>query len=59
MPHLLGGMSPGLRKHFKGKTTFDFAAIDEALFAELEEMTARSFEAYAVAHQIPIRNGLG
>ena len=50
-PHLLDDMSPALRKHLKGKTTFDFTTVDETLFAELTELTARSFEAYADAHQ--------
>ena len=44
-PHLLDDMSPALRKHLKGKTTFDFTTVDETLFAELTELTARSFEA--------------
>ena len=50
-PHLLDDVSPALRKHLKGKTTFDFMAVDEALFAELADLTARSFEAYAADHQ--------
>jgi hypothetical protein len=45
-PSLLDGISPGLRRHLEGKTTFDFTAIDEELFAELEALTARCFEAY-------------
>ncbi len=43
---LLDGMSPALRKRLKGKTTFNFTAMDEALFAELTALTARSFAAY-------------
>jgi hypothetical protein len=49
-PHLLDDVSPALRRHLKGKTTFDFAAIDEVLVAELEALTARCYEAYAAAH---------
>jgi hypothetical protein len=45
-PSLLDGISPGLRAHLKGKTTFDFAIADEALFVELEGLTARCFDAY-------------
>jgi hypothetical protein len=45
-PNLLHGISPGLRRHLKGKTTFNFAVIDEELFAELEALTARCFEMY-------------
>ncbi len=47
-PTLLDGVSPGLRKHLKGKTTFNFTTIDEPLFAELEALTQRSFQAYVV-----------
>ena len=43
---LLDGVSPGLRKHLKGRTTFNFTAVDEMLFAELEALTARCFDAY-------------
>jgi len=50
-PRLLDEVSPALRKHMKGKTTFDFTLVDEALFAELADLTARSFEAYVDAHQ--------
>ena len=52
-PHLLDDASLALRKHLKGKTTFDFAAIDDALFIELADLTARSFESYALAHRSP------
>ena len=45
-PALLEGLSPALRKHLKGKTTFNFTAIDERSFTELEGLTARSFGAY-------------
>jgi len=50
-PRLLDDVSPALRTHLKGKTTFDFTIVDEALFTELADLTARSFEAYAVAHR--------
>jgi hypothetical protein len=50
-PRLLEAVSPALLNKLKGKTTFDFVAMDEALFAELEDLTARSFEAYALAHR--------
>lgn len=45
-PRLLDGISPGLRAHLTGKTTFTFSAVDEALFGELDGFTARCFEAY-------------
>ena len=47
---LLDGPSPALRKQLKGKTTFDFTAIDDGLLTELEGLTARSFDAYMVGH---------
>ena len=52
-PHLLDDVSPALRKRLKGKTTFDLTAIDEALFVELERLTALSFDAYAAGRQSP------
>ena len=45
-PSLLDGVSPGLRARLKGKTTFDFNALDEALFSDLDALVARSFESY-------------
>jgi len=45
-PHLLDDVSPALRKKMKGKTTFDFTMVDEALFTDLDGLVARSFEAY-------------
>ena len=52
-PHLLDDVSSELRKHLKGKTTFDFTAIDEVLFTELEALTAQSFEAYIAGRVAP------
>jgi hypothetical protein len=46
-PGLLVGISPALRRHLKGKTTFNFSEIDDELFAELETLTARCFDAYS------------
>jgi hypothetical protein len=37
---LQASMSPALRKRMQGKTCFNFTKIDEALFAELETVTA-------------------
>jgi hypothetical protein len=48
-PSLLDGISPALRKRLKGKSTFNFTAVDEALFAELVTLVARSYEAYIAA----------
>jgi hypothetical protein len=45
-PELLEGISPALRKRKTGASVFKFAGVDEALFAELEALVARSFEVY-------------
>jgi hypothetical protein len=39
---LQGSMSPELRKRMQGKTCFNFTKIDEPLFAELEDLTAKA-----------------
>ena len=46
-PSLLDGISPGLRRRLKGKSTFNFTEIDEALMGDLETLVARSYDAYA------------
>ena len=48
-PELRAGLSPALAKRLTGKATFTFTTIDEALFAELEALVARAFEAYTAA----------
>ena len=40
-PELNASVSPQLRKRMQGKSCFNFATIDEPLFAELAELTAR------------------
>ena len=45
-PSLLDGVSPALRRHLKGKSTFNFTTVDEDLFAELASLVARAYEAY-------------
>src|SRR5688500_12179235 len=45
-PGLLEGMSPALKNRMQGKSCFNFAAIDETLFAELAEVTRRSCQAF-------------
>ena len=37
-------ISPELRRRMQGKSCFNFTKVDEALFRELEELTARSIE---------------
>jgi hypothetical protein len=49
---LNASVSPELRKRMQGKSCFNFSSIDEGLFAELADLTARgipSFVAHAVA----------
>lgn len=45
-PPLMEGVSPTLRKRLKGKSCFHFKAVDEALFAELAELTAAGMALY-------------
>jgi hypothetical protein len=43
-PSLVNDVSPELRKRMQGKSCFNFSRVDEALFAELTELTRRGFE---------------
>lgn len=45
-PDLLQGISKKLKARMQGKSCFNFTSIDEALFAELEELTVRTSEAF-------------
>jgi hypothetical protein len=45
-PALVETLSPELRKRMQGKACFNFTKVDESLFAELEELTARSIPGY-------------
>jgi hypothetical protein len=45
-PELQQGLSPELRKRMQGKSCFNFSAIDEPLFAELADVTARGIPAF-------------
>ena len=40
---LLTGISAQLRARMQGKACFNFSKVDEALFAELADLTARAF----------------
>src|ERR1700741_5084556 len=44
-PDLLKGMSKELKARMQGKSCFNFTTNNPALFAELEELTVRSYEA--------------
>ena len=43
---MVDGMSPELRKRMQGKSCFNFSRVDEILFAELADLTARGFERF-------------
>lgn len=45
-PDLLKGVSTKLRARMQGKSCFNFTALDERLFAELEELSVRGLEAF-------------
>jgi len=45
-PDLLKGLSKKLRARMQGKSCFNFTAVDQALFAELEALTIRGFDAF-------------
>jgi hypothetical protein len=46
-PDLLKGVSKQLKARMQGKACFNFTVVDEALFAELDELTARAFAAFS------------
>jgi hypothetical protein len=48
-PDLLDGCSPDLLKRRKALSAFNFATVDESLFAELEALVARAYERYTAA----------
>ena len=43
-PALLEGVSPALKRRMQGKSCFNFTSIDDALFDEIETLTARAYE---------------
>lgn len=48
-PGLLDAISPELRARMQGKSCFNFTAVDEDLFSQLEELTGRGVEDF-VSH---------
>jgi hypothetical protein len=44
-PDLLLGVSKELKARMQGKSCFNFTSVDETLFAELEDLTVRGFDA--------------
>jgi hypothetical protein len=45
-PEFIRGMSPELKKRMQGKACFNFAEVDEKLFAELAQLTQAGFEKF-------------
>lgn len=45
-PELLKGVSPALKKRMQGKSCFNFAAVDEELFKELEALAKEGLARY-------------
>ena len=45
-PDLLKGVSKELPARMQGKSCFNFTAVDQTLFAELENLTVRGFDAF-------------
>jgi len=45
-PDLLKGVSKELRARMQGKSCFNFTVVDQGLFAELEDLTVRGFDAF-------------
>lgn len=43
---LRASLSPALAKRLSGRTAFNFPAVDEALFTELEGVVERAYEVY-------------
>lgn len=46
-PGQVDDLSPGLRQRMQGKTCFNFTRVDDALFDELDALTARGHQLYA------------
>jgi hypothetical protein len=45
-PTLVETISPALQKRRQGKACFNFAKVDEGLFAELDDLVARTLPGY-------------
>ena len=45
-PDLVKDISTKLKARMQGKSCFNFTSLDEALFAELEELTVRAFDTF-------------
>ena len=52
-PHLIDACSKKLKARMQGKSCFNFKVSDEALFAELEQLTVDGFAAFKSAGYMP------
>lgn len=52
-PDLLKNVSKKLKARMQGKSCFNFKAVDETLFAELDDLTARAFAAFRTMGFMP------
>ena len=50
---LRSSLSPILAKRLAGRTAFNFPAVDEALFSELEDVVARAYDVYLAEGEAP------
>ena len=50
-PDLLNGISKDLKTRMQGKSRFNLTTVDEALFAELEDLIVRGFDAVLRGHK--------
>jgi hypothetical protein len=51
-PRLRESMAPELKARMQGKSCFNFAKLDEALFKQLEQVTSDGFAAFRTAGYI-------
>jgi hypothetical protein len=56
-PDLMASASPELRRRMQGKSCFNFSRVDEALFAELADLTARGIQRFRTIGVERLRTG--
>lgn len=49
-PETLDGLSSRLKRHHKGKTTFNFTDVDDELLGEVGDLVGRCHAAYVADH---------
>ena len=52
-PAMQARVTPALRKRMQGKTCFNFKAVDDALFADLADLTRAAAAAFSKPLQLP------